>query len=93
MHPKDAEGITDRVDPDQTAPLGALIWVCTVCPDLSVRKLRNITVIQKHVTYLKGLALLTKFPLNTSLFSIAMVTVLYHLKHLEDNANKYRLIL
>ena len=38
MHPKDAEGIANSVDPDQTA-----IWVCTVCPDLSVRKLRNIT--------------------------------------------------
>ena len=38
-------------DPDQTAPLGAdcssrssLVWVCTVCPDLSVRKFRIITV-------------------------------------------------
>ena len=42
MHPKDAEGIANSVDPDQTA---LLIWVCTVCPDLSVRKLRIITVI------------------------------------------------
>ena len=42
MHPKDAEGIANSVDPDQAAP--SLIWVCTVCPDLSVRKLRNITV-------------------------------------------------
>ena len=42
MHPKDAEGIANSVDPDQTAPL---IWVCTVCPDLSVRKLRIITVV------------------------------------------------
>ena len=25
MHPKDAEGIANRVDPDQTAPLGA-VW-------------------------------------------------------------------
>ena len=25
MHPKDAEGITNSVDPDQTAPLGA-VW-------------------------------------------------------------------
>ena len=41
MHPKDAEGIANSVDPDQTAPL---IWVCTVCPGLSVRKLRKITV-------------------------------------------------
>ena len=42
MHPNDAEGIANSVDPDQTAPL---IWVCTVCPDLSVRKLRNIKAI------------------------------------------------
>ena len=42
MHPKNAEGIANSVDPDYTAPL---IWVCTVCPDLSVRKLRNITVV------------------------------------------------
>ena len=42
MHPKDAEGIANSVDPDQTR--SSLIWVCTVCPDLSVRKLRKITV-------------------------------------------------
>ena len=49
MCPNDAEGIANSVDPDQTAPLGAfsrssLIWVCTVCPDLSVRKLWIIVV-------------------------------------------------
>ena len=33
--------MANSVDPDQTAPLGA---VCTVCPGLSVRKLRIITV-------------------------------------------------
>ena len=37
MHPKDAEGIASR---------SSLIWVCTVCPNPSVRKLRNITVDQ-----------------------------------------------
>ena len=44
---KDANVIANSEDPDQTAPLGAssLIWVCTVCPDISVRKLRFITVI------------------------------------------------
>ena len=42
MHPKDADGIVNSVDTDQTAPL--LIWVCTVGPDLSVRRHRNITV-------------------------------------------------
>ena len=35
MHPKDAEGIANSVDPDQR---------CTVHPELSVRKLRVITV-------------------------------------------------
>ena len=41
MCPNDAEGVANSVDPDQTAPLGAvssLIWVYTVCPGLSVRK-------------------------------------------------------
>ena len=40
MHPKDAAGIANIVDPDQT-----LIWICIVCPDLSVRKLKIITVL------------------------------------------------
>ena len=46
MCPKDAEWIANSVDPDQTAPLGAvcLIWVYTVCPGLSIWKLRIITV-------------------------------------------------
>ena len=39
---KDANEIANSEDPDQTAPQGAvLIWVCTVCPDLSVRKLKS----------------------------------------------------
>ena len=47
---KDPYGIADSEDPDQTAPRlllkrSSLIWVCTVCPDLSVCKLRIITVI------------------------------------------------
>ena len=41
ISPNDAEGIANSVDPDQTAPL---IWVCTVCSGISVRKLRIITV-------------------------------------------------
>ena len=45
MRPKNAVAIANSVDPDQTAPLGGvLIWVCTVCPGLSVRKLRIIMV-------------------------------------------------
>ena len=43
---KDADGIAKGVDPDQTAPL---IWVCTVCPGLSVQKLRLITVIEELI--------------------------------------------
>ena len=39
--PNDADGMANSEDPDQTAPL---IWVCTVCSDLSVRKLRIITI-------------------------------------------------
>ena len=35
MHPKDAEGIANSIDPDQTAPRSSLIWVCIVCPVLS----------------------------------------------------------
>ena len=42
MSPNNADGMANSVDPDQTAQ--SVIWVCTVCPDLSVRKLRNITV-------------------------------------------------
>ena len=42
MSPNNADGMANSVDPDQTALI--LIWVYTVCPDLSVRKLRKITV-------------------------------------------------
>ena len=45
MHPKDAVGIANSVDPDQTAPVGADSDLGLHClPDLSVRKLGNITV-------------------------------------------------
>ena len=54
MCPKGTDRIANSVDPDQTAPRGAvisgcssrnsLIWVYIVCPDLSVKKLRIITV-------------------------------------------------
>ena len=40
MNPKDADGMANSVDADQTAP----IWVHTVCPGLSVPKLRIIMV-------------------------------------------------
>ena len=41
MSPNDADGMANSVDTDQSAPL---IWVCTVCPGISVRKLRITTV-------------------------------------------------
>ena len=40
--PNDADRMANSVDPDQTAP--SLIWICTVCPGISVQKLRTITV-------------------------------------------------
>ena len=46
MGPNDADEMANSVDPDHTAP--SLIWVCTVCPGISVRKLRIITVIERH---------------------------------------------
>ena len=54
MSPKEADRMANSVDPDQTAPWSdcspwsSLIWVYTVCPDLSVRKLRNITVVSPY---------------------------------------------
>ena len=44
IYQKDANGKANSEDPDQTTPRSSLNWVCTVCPDLSVRKLRIITV-------------------------------------------------
>ena len=41
MCPKDAYGMANSVDPDQTAPL---IWIYTSCPNLSVWTFRIITV-------------------------------------------------
>ena len=38
MHPKDADSIANSEDPDQTA----LILVCTICSDQSVRKLKTL---------------------------------------------------
>ena len=44
MRPNDADGMANSVDPDQTAPLGAVWSGSTLCLDLSVQKFRNITV-------------------------------------------------
>ena len=42
MSPNDADGMANSVDPDQRS---SLIRVCIVCPSISVRKLRIITVL------------------------------------------------
>ena len=44
MSLKDADGMANSVDPDQTASRKSLIWVYTVWPSLSVQKHRIITV-------------------------------------------------
>ena len=41
MSPNDADGMANSVD---CSSRSSLIWVCTVCPGLSVQKLRIITV-------------------------------------------------
>ena len=46
LRPKDADRTANSVDPDQTR--SSLIWVYTVCSDLSVRKLRIIKVDSAH---------------------------------------------
>ena len=47
--PNDADGMANSVDPDQT-----LIWVCTICPGLSVQKFRIITVTSGPQPFLKN---------------------------------------
>ena len=41
MHPKDAEGIANRVDPDQTAPSGSALFAQT-CLSENLGTLRKI---------------------------------------------------
>ena len=49
MSPKDADRKANSVDPDQTAPApGGAVLVYIVCLDLSVRKVRIITVVLYH---------------------------------------------
>ena len=45
LHQKDVNGKANSVDPDSNS---SLIWVCTVCTDLSVGKLRVIAVIKGY---------------------------------------------
>ena len=52
MSPNDADGMANSVDPNQTAPsLGAVWSGSAVCPGISVRKLRIITVNDPLVLY------------------------------------------
>ena len=60
MCPKDADRMANSVDLDQTAHstavwsgsvLFAQIWVYTICPDLSIWKLRLIKVFQASNVY------------------------------------------
>ena len=62
MGPKDADGIVNSIDLDHTAPRSNLIWAYTVCLDLSVRKLRNISV-GNNYTHLWGGGVCTVFML------------------------------
>ena len=45
MSLNNADRMANNADPDQTAPRSSLIRVYTVCPGISVRKLRIITVL------------------------------------------------
>ena len=47
MLPEDAEGLQTVSDLDQPVPSGAvsLIWVFTVCPDLSVLNIKIIMIL------------------------------------------------
>ena len=57
MSTKDAGGMPNSVDSDQTAPFGSSqIWVCTVCSNISVPNYRILTVI-----YNDGIDILTYF--------------------------------
>ena len=64
--PKYVDGIANSVEPDRTS----LIWVYTVCPDLSVRKLRNIMVLVRNPSELFTVPL---FSLPTLCFSSNML--------------------
>ena len=50
MSPNDAEGIANNVDPDQSS----LIWVCTICPGISVRKLNTVQLLELAQNIYKG---------------------------------------
>ena len=46
----DAVGIANSEDPDQNAPIwSSLIWVCTVCPNLTVEKFKIIIVLVQYM--------------------------------------------
>ena len=45
MHLEDAGGMANSVDPDQTAPLSSLIWICTICLDLFIEFLLWVLIL------------------------------------------------
>ena len=69
MSPNNADRTANSVDPDQTAPL---IWVCTVCPGISVRKLRTITVLNDKAKLFK-FKMITANLSDVQIFGIFMV--------------------
>ena len=57
MHPKDAEGIAKSVDPDQTAPRGA-VWsgsalFAQICPSEILGKLRYYYLLKAELNLLQ----------------------------------------
>ena len=50
MNPKDGDGMANSADSDQIVPSfrSSLIWVYTVCPNVSVQKLRILMVVVKR---------------------------------------------
>ena len=59
MRPKGEDGMANSVDPGQTDPRSCLIWVYTVSTDLSIRKLRINTAINR-ILWSQGTHLTTK---------------------------------
>ena len=74
--PYDAYGGANSEDPDQTAPLVASDMICTVDPNQSVQKFRNITVshiINKPVLMFSDLVVLKPVHATTKMEDIFLV--------------------
>ena len=86
MSPKYADRMANSVDPDQTAPLGAVIGVYTICPCLSVRKLRIITVYCYCLKAELTQAFLFNAVLKQSTYSILIVKRRMTFEHLKKKS-------